>query len=60
MLTHDNQPIIIDWPQWITVDHENAKDILKRDLDNLSIFFSKRKIPDKDLQEIYTKFNLSY
>ncbi|MHA1166477.1 MAG: RIO1 family regulatory kinase/ATPase domain-containing protein [Candidatus Hodarchaeales archaeon] len=59
MLTGDNQPVIIDWPQWIPVDHENARDILKRDLNNLSVFFSKRKVPDEDMAELYTKLGLT-
>ncbi|WOF15256.1 serine/threonine protein phosphatase [Methanoplanus sp. FWC-SCC4] len=39
----DNERVwIIDWPQWIDPSHENADEILKRDLYNIVNYFSKK------------------
>jgi RIO-like serine/threonine protein kinase len=50
MLSEDGlRPIIIDWPQFVTITHPGAKDILYRDLVNTFGFFEKRfhtKMPD--------------
>ncbi|MHA2295973.1 MAG: RIO1 family regulatory kinase/ATPase domain-containing protein [Candidatus Hodarchaeales archaeon] len=59
MLTEDCEPIIIDWPQWIPVSHENAKEILKRDLDNLTVFFGKRGVPSEEFEKTYELLEVS-
>ena len=33
---------IIDWPQWIETSHPNANEILKRDIDNIVNYFSRK------------------
>ena len=33
---------LIDWPQWIEPSHPNADTILRRDIDNLVNYFSKK------------------
>ncbi|MBN2734617.1 MAG: serine/threonine protein phosphatase [Methanomicrobiaceae archaeon] len=33
---------IIDWPQWIDPSHPNAAEILKRDIDNIVNYFSRK------------------
>ena len=33
---------IIDWPQWIEPTHQNADDILLRDISNISTYFAKK------------------
>jgi RIO kinase 2 len=33
---------IIDWPQWIDTEHPNARDILRRDIENILIFFKRK------------------
>lgn len=35
---------IIDWPQWVPAEHPNAGEYLRRDLENMASFFSKRGI----------------
>lgn len=43
---------IIDWPQFITRDHANAQELLRRDVDNvLSYFYRKYRIK-RDIREI--------
>jgi RIO kinase 2 len=40
---------IFDWPQAVTTDHENARDLLARDVDNLVSYFRRKhpqQIPD--------------
>ena len=33
---------IIDWPQYITVDHYNAEEILERDIGNIAYYFERK------------------
>ncbi|RLI30842.1 serine/threonine protein kinase [Candidatus Bathyarchaeota archaeon] len=33
---------IIDWPQYVTINHPNAQQILERDLKNISKFFKRK------------------
>ena len=33
---------IIDWPQWIEPTHQNADDILLRDISNITTYFAKK------------------
>ncbi len=43
VLVKENMHIlIIDWPQFVTVEHPNAKELLERDLRNVLGFFSRR------------------
>jgi RIO kinase 2 len=42
IITPKLKPLIIDWPQWISVAHPNAKFYLERDITNLSHFFEKK------------------
>ncbi len=43
---------IIDWPQYITFSHPNAKEILYRDIDNVLVFFKKKYRVKRDIQEV--------
>ncbi|MDD3407014.1 MAG: serine/threonine protein phosphatase [Methanomicrobium sp.] len=47
VMVDENEVWIIDWPQWTQTDHPNAGEILKRDLTNITTYFSR-------------KYNLSY
>jgi RIO kinase 2 len=38
----DGHVLIIDWPQYVTLDHANAEELLQRDLKNVLAFFSRR------------------
>ena len=43
---------VIDWPQFIELDHPNALDILINDVNNLYLFFSKKTtIPSLDIEK---------
>ena len=42
ILKPDGHILIIDWPQYVRVDHANADELLKRDLKNVLTFFSRR------------------
>jgi RIO kinase 2 len=40
---HDGcRSYIIDWPQWVSPDHPNAGELLKRDVANIIRYFSRR------------------
>jgi RIO kinase 2 len=40
---HDGCRIyLIDWPQWVTTDHPNARDLIERDMVNITRYFSRR------------------
>jgi len=43
---------IIDWPQAIRADHPNAEQILRRDLQNILLFFEERFAIDCDLEKV--------
>ncbi|MCZ7356427.1 MAG: serine/threonine protein kinase [Candidatus Methanoperedens sp.] len=43
---------IIDWPQYITLSHPNAKEMLYRDIDNVLTFFAKKYRVKRDIQGV--------
>ncbi len=43
--------LIIDWPQNISTNHPNAKEILERDLENLLVFFERKYKTDYNLKQ---------
>jgi RIO kinase 2 len=42
VLKPDMHILIIDWPQYVTREHPNAEDLLKRDIRNIVRFFYRR------------------
>ncbi len=42
IITPDLKPLIIDWPQWVSITHPSARSLLKRDVTNLCTFFEKK------------------
>lgn len=44
MLDTAGRPVVIDWPQAVRVDHPNAALLLRRDVENLCIFFRKHGV----------------
>ncbi|TFG30715.1 MAG: serine/threonine protein kinase [Promethearchaeota archaeon] len=48
--------LIIDWMQWISGDHPNAHKILKRDIENLCVYFEKKFNIKTDAKEILSGF----
>ena len=46
---------IFDWPQAVPTDHENARELLDRDIDNLLSYFNRKypsHVPDLDLDAV--------
>ncbi len=52
ILYHKNKPYLIDVGQSVLLEHPNASDYLKRDIDNLLTYFSKYNIK-KDKEKLY-------
>lgn len=42
ILFDGEKPWIIDWPQYVNLDHPNASEILKRDVDNTLSYFERK------------------
>lgn len=42
ILKPDNHILIIDWPQYVTIKHPNAQELLKRDVENVLHYFSRK------------------
>ncbi|MEM3703268.1 MAG: RIO1 family regulatory kinase/ATPase, partial [Candidatus Bathyarchaeia archaeon] len=40
----DNHVLIIDWPQYVTNEHPNAQQLLKRDIENVLKFFERKHL----------------
>lgn len=52
-IMHDGEKTwVIDWPQWVSPDHENADEILDHDLDTLLKFFYRKYRIFRDLHEV--------
>lgn len=48
--------LIIDWPQWESIDHPEANDLLRRDLKNILKFFERKYQIERDLDQILEDF----
>jgi len=48
--------LIIDWLQWVSSDHPNARSLLERDIFNLSNYFNKKFNIQSNVQDIMTSF----
>ncbi len=42
ILEPEGHILIIDWPQFVKRDHPNARELLKRDMDNVLAFFARK------------------
>jgi RIO kinase 2 len=42
---------IIDWPQWIHPNHQNAESILRHDIETVSAFFTKKYQREYDIDD---------
>ena len=50
------RPTIIDWPQFVELDHPNALDILINDINNIYTFFNKKiKVESLDIENFGIK-----
>jgi len=48
--------LIIDWLQWVPVDHPNAASLLERDIRNISTYFRKKFKIESNVDEILNSF----
>ena len=51
ILKPDKRVLIIDWPQFVTKEHPNAEDLLKRDVQNILQYFRRKHMLEIELQE---------
>jgi RIO kinase 2 len=56
VLDEEGNLLIIDWLQWVPRDHPNAKSLLKRDIENLCLYFKKKFNIESNLDEIIVSF----
>lgn len=42
MITEEQQVIMIDFPQMVSINHKNAEELFNRDVENLANFFTRR------------------
>lgn len=56
ILKPDNHILIIDWPQYITREHPNAQQLLRRDVENIANFFKRKHL----LPEVNVEKALAY
>ncbi|MBC7129814.1 serine/threonine protein kinase [Candidatus Bathyarchaeota archaeon] len=48
ILKPDQHILIIDWPQYVTSQHPNAMELLKRDIENTLKFFKRKHLLEAD------------
>ncbi|MDR1992665.1 MAG: serine/threonine protein kinase [Nitrososphaerota archaeon] len=53
ILQPDGHILIIDWPQAVKTDHQNAKELLERDLKNVLNFFNRKFNLKLTLEDAY-------
>lgn len=51
IMVHAEGCEIIDWPQYVTTDHLNAKELLYQDMSNILNFFNRKYGIKKDMQK---------
>lgn len=52
LIKPNGEILIIDWPQWESVDHPEADDLLRRDVKNILSFFERKYHIKRDLEEV--------
>ncbi len=48
--------LIIDWMQWVPIDHPNANSLLERDIENICNYFQKKFNIESNVSEILSTF----
>jgi len=54
ILKPDTHILIIDWPQYVTKNHPNAQQLLKRDVENVVSFFKRKHLLEANAEEAFT------
>jgi len=52
ILKPDMHILIIDWPQYVTREHPNAQQLLKRDVENVLRFFKRKRLLEANANEV--------
>jgi RIO kinase 2 len=53
ILKPDMRILIIDWPQYVTKEHPNAQQLLKRDVENILKFFKRKHLLEAKTAEAF-------
>ncbi|MHA2346130.1 MAG: serine protein kinase RIO [Candidatus Hodarchaeales archaeon] len=53
ILMRNGDPVLIDMSQSILISHPKAKEFLKRDIENILVYFSGKGISTPDLEEVF-------
>ena len=48
----DGKVLLIDWHQTVSVDHQNAEELLKRDVLNVLKYFKRKYSVERDIDEV--------
>jgi len=48
----NGEVLIIDWPQWKSVEEENSDELLRRDIENILKFFERKFRIDRDFKQV--------
>lgn len=51
ILKPNNHILVIDWPQYVTKQHPNAEDLLKRDIQNVLQYFERKHMLKFEIQQ---------
>jgi RIO kinase 2 len=52
VVSEENKVYIIDWPQYIPLNHPNAEETLERDVKNVVIYFKRKFGTDRKLEDV--------
>ena len=52
LIQENEEPVIIDWPQYINVTHPNSNVLIERDMKNILSFFKRKFKIDRDINNI--------
>ena len=52
VVTKDGKVLLIDWPQAVSVDHQNADELLRRDVENVLNYFMRKYGVERDIDEV--------
>ena len=53
ILVPNGYPVLIDFAQAVTIEHPEAREFLKRDIENLNHYFNTLKVKTKPFQKIF-------
>lgn len=55
LITREGKIWLIDWPQYVTLDHPNGLEFLERDIENIVYFFQRKHHVELTLKEALIK-----